>query len=162
MGVEQPPVSVDAPVTGVQHEESAQEFATAVLSFLAATRRTRGRVQPLLGDISVPQLVLLDAVEAAGSEGISAMASRLGLSQPTVTRGVIALERDGLVGRTADLVDGRVRVVRLTPRGKAVVQAKQTLVLSHLTTLWSRLNAAEQEVAAPLLRRLTDLVEHLL
>ena len=36
------------------------QFADAVLALLAVARRTRGRLQPLFEDVTVPQLVLLD------------------------------------------------------------------------------------------------------
>ena len=51
------------------------QFADAVLALLAVARRTRGRFQPLFEDVTVPQLVLLDAVQACGREGIAAIAT---------------------------------------------------------------------------------------
>jgi len=143
-------------------ETAAEEFADAVLVFLAAARRTRGRLQPLFDDITVPQLVLLDAVRARGNDGVVAVADHTGLTQPTVTRGVITLERDGLVQRTVGTPDGRVRVLALTERGEQLLAAKRSVVAGHLTTTWNRLDDVERAVAAPLLRHLADLVEHLL
>ncbi len=140
----------------------AQEFAAAVLSFLAAARRTRGRLQPIVDDITVPQLVVLDAVDRAGALGVSAVAASVGLAQPTVTRSVSALERMGLVESAAGAADGRVRVIHLTPRGHQVVEAKRAMVLGHLATLWASLDTAEREAAAPLLRHLAELIEYLL
>lgn len=140
----------------------AQEFADAVLAFLAAARRTRGRLQPRFDDVSVPQLVLLGAVEACGQEGIGAVAEYTGLSQPTVTRGAAALEQAGMVRRELAGQDGRRRVLLLTGRGAGLLQEKREVLAGHFTTAWDRLDPQQRELAAPLLRRLADLVEHLL
>jgi len=139
----------------------AQDFADALLAFLAAARRTRGRLQPLFDDVTVPQLVLLDAVDACGRAGIGAVAEHTGLSQPTVTRGVAGLERAGLLRReTTD--DARRRVLALTPRGRALLGEKRDVVAGHLSTAWERLDPEERRLAVPLLRRLADLVDQLL
>jgi len=140
----------------------AQDFADAVLAFLAAARRTRGRMQPLFEDVTVPQLVLMDAVQACGGEGIVAIAEYTGLSQPTVTRGTAALEQAGLLCREAGDGDGRRRLLSLTDRGRDLLDDKRSVVAGHLQVAWSRLDPSEQELAAPLLRRLADLVAHLL
>ena len=73
--------------------ENAGDFADALMAFLAAARRTRGRMQPLFDDITVPQLVLLDAIDETDMACIGAVAELTGLSQPTVTRSVAGLVR---------------------------------------------------------------------
>jgi DNA-binding MarR family transcriptional regulator len=139
-----------------------EEFAEAVMAFLSAARRTRGRMQPLFDDITVPQLVVLDAVLVCGSDGIDAVAEYAGLSQPTVTRTLAALERDGLVRRSHAEHDGRRRVVKLTPRGARLHTEKRAVVAGLLSGAWENLSPAERAVAVPLLRHLADLVDHLL
>jgi DNA-binding MarR family transcriptional regulator len=140
----------------------AQEFADAVLGFLAAARRTRGRMQPLFEDVTVPQLVLLDAVQVCGGQGIVAVAQYTGLSQPTVTRGAATLEQAGLLKRDAAGADSRRRILTITARGQTLLDEKRAVVIGHLSAAWNRLDNRERELAGPLLRRLADLVEHLL
>jgi DNA-binding MarR family transcriptional regulator len=142
-------------------EPSAAEFGDALMAFLAAARRTRGRLQPLFDDITVPQLVLLDAIEEDGRSGVGAVATYTGLTQPTVTRGAAALERDGLVRRGSADDDGRRRILTLTDRGRGLLMAKRSVVAGHLAGAWEGLDATERALAVPLLRHLTDLVEHL-
>jgi DNA-binding MarR family transcriptional regulator len=141
-------------------KESA-EFADALLAFLAAARRTRGRMQPLFDDITVPQLVLLDAIEECGRDGVGAVADLTSLSQPTVTRSATALERDGLVRRGAADGDGRRRVLTLTPRGERLLSEKRAIVARQFATAWDLLTPAERSLAVPLLRRLARLVDDL-
>lgn len=152
-------------VRGLGRAEStdgaALEFADALLSFLTAARRTRGRLQPLFDDVTVPQLVLLDAIEECGAEGIRAVADFTSLSQPTVTRSAAALERDGLVRRVASDGDGRRRLLSLTPRGERLLAEKRAVVARQFAVAWEGLDASQRELAVPLLRRLSILVDQL-
>jgi DNA-binding MarR family transcriptional regulator len=139
----------------------AREFADALMAFLSASRRTRGRLQPLFDDITVPQLVLLDAIEECGADGVGAVAELTGLSQPTVTRSAGALVRDGLVQYGRADGDGRRRPLELTTRGAELLTAKRAVVAGHLAGAWGNLSPAEQALVVPLLRHLTELVDKL-
>jgi DNA-binding MarR family transcriptional regulator len=142
-------------------EAAALEFADALLAFLASARRTRGRMQPLFDDITVPQLVLLDAIEECGRDGIGAVADFTSLSQPTVTRSAAALEREGLVGRDVADGDGRRRILTLTPRGERLLAEKRSIVARQFAVAWDRLDDSERALAVPLLRHLASLVDQL-
>lgn len=147
--------------SGGGSEAAAVEFADALLAFLAAARRTRGRMQPLFDDITVPQLVLLDAIEEVGRDGVRAVADLTSLSQPTVTRSAAALERDGLVRRGTADGDGRRRILSLTPRGERLLSDKRTIVAQQFAVAWDLLTPDERALAVPLLRRLARLVDDL-
>lgn len=139
----------------------SREFADALMAFLSASRRTRGRLQPLFDDITVPQLVLLDAIEECGNDGVGAVAELTGLSQPTVTRSAAALVRDGLIRYGEVGGDGRRRTLELTERGGTLLAAKRAVVAGHLAGAWDSLSPAEQALVVPLLRHLADLVDKL-
>jgi DNA-binding MarR family transcriptional regulator len=141
--------------------DDAVDFANALLGFLAAARRTRGRMQPLFDDITVPQLVLMDAIEEVGHDGVGAIAAVTGLSQPTVTRSAGSLERIGLVSRATSDGDGRRRVLRLTKRGERLLADKRAVVAGQFAAAWDLLTPAERSLAVPLLRRLAGLVDEL-
>ena len=97
MGADGEAVGVDR--TRNQTTTDGEQFDDAVLALLAVARRTRGRLQPLFDDVTVPQLVLLDAVQACGREGIAAISAYTLLSQPTVTQQAAGLEAAGLLCR---------------------------------------------------------------
>ncbi len=137
------------------------QFADAVLALLAVARRTRGRLQPLFEDVTVPQLVLLDAVQACGREGIVAVSEYTLLSQPTVTQQAAALEAAGLLRRIAAENDRRRRVLTLTERGEDLLASKRGLVADRLSVAWASLSAEERSIAVPLLRHIIDLVSEL-
>ena len=141
--------------------DDGQQFADAVLALLAVARRTRGRLQPLFDDVTVPQLVLLDAVQACGREGIAAISAYTLLSQPTVTQQAAGLEAAGLLCRIPAVDDRRRRVLTLTERGEQLLAAKRGLVADRLAVAWTSLTAEEQSIAVPLLRHIIDLVSEL-
>lgn len=72
--------------------------------------------------ISPPRLSALSVVVFAGPLQIGALARAEGVAAPTMTRLVDGLERDGLVARAPDPVDGRAVVVRATAKGTRVLQ----------------------------------------
>ena len=139
----------------------AEQFAEAVLALLAVARRTRGRLQPLFEDVTVPQLVLLDAVKTCGREGIAAISAYTLLSQPTVTQQAAGLEAAGLLRRVPAEDDRRRRVLTLTERGEQLLAAKRGLVADRLSAAWGSLTAEERSIAVPLLRHIIDLVSEL-
>jgi len=138
-----------------------EQFAEAVLALLAVARRTRGRLQPLFEDVTVPQLVLLDAVKTCGREGIAAISAYTLLSQPTVTQQAAGLEAAGLLRRVPAEDDRRRRVLTLTERGEQLLAAKRGLVADRLSAAWGSLTAEERSIAVPLLRHIIDLVSEL-
>lgn len=144
-----------------QTTTDGEQFADAVLALLAVARRTRGRLQPLFEDVTVPQLVLLDAVQACGREGIVAISEYTLLSQPTVTQQAAALEAAGLLRRIAAENDRRRRVLTLTERGEDLLASKRGLVADRLSVAWASLSAEERSIAVPLLRHIIDLVSEL-
>jgi DNA-binding MarR family transcriptional regulator len=144
-----------------QTTTDGEQFADAVLALLAVARRTRGRLQPLFDDVTVPQLVLLDAVQACGRQGIAAISAYTLLSQPTVTQQAAGLEAAGLLHRIPAEDDRRRRVLTLTERGEQLLAAKRGLVAERLAVAWTSLTAEEQSIAVPLLRHIIDLVSDL-
>ena len=153
--------AVDVDRARNQTTTDGEQFANAVLALLAVARRTRGRLQPLFDDVTVPQLVLLDAVQACGREGISAISAYTLLSQPTVTQQAAGLEAAGLLRRVLAEDDRRRRVLTLTDRGEQLLAAKRGLVADRLAVAWTSLTAEEQSIAVPLLRHIIVLVSDL-
>jgi DNA-binding MarR family transcriptional regulator len=100
---------------------------------------------------------ILTLLLARGVLRLSAIASDLGIRQPTTTEAVNALVRKGLVGKTADAHDGRAIALKLTTRGRT--EAKRTAEWSDaLLRATGELDASDQ---AALLRALTKVIRAL-
>ena len=142
-------------------DPGVDEFAAALIALIQAARRTRGRVQSQLSDLSAAQLVALDAIAQTGLKGVGAVAATIGVAQPTATRTVRTLVSRGLVIRAADPSDARGSVLRLTERGERTLQHAGGLFRDLLGQAWSDMSGTERDSCIPLLRRLTDLLDRL-
>jgi DNA-binding MarR family transcriptional regulator len=71
-----------------------------------------------------------------------------GISQPTATKLVNGLERDGLVQRAADPADGRGRLVRLTPAGRALIRRARARKIAYVELAIAGLRAASVTAVA--------------
>lgn len=71
------------------------------------------------------QSLVLSYLAGRGAEGmrVKDVAAHLGVTQPTATDSVNALERKGLVRKGADAEDARAIAVRVTAAGRAAVKA---------------------------------------
>jgi DNA-binding MarR family transcriptional regulator len=142
--------------------ELFDEFVDAVLDLMRAARRTGGAAHTVRGDgVSVPQLVVLAAVDVVGGQGVTAVAERAGLAQPTVTRALAALERRSLVVRAPHASDGRTTSLALTPDGKAVLEETRRNVVARFGELWETLADDQREHAVRLIRSLSRITAEL-
>ena len=135
-------------------------FSTALLDFLRATRRVRGR----LGDsdeLSLSQYHLLEPLIEGERLAICELALAAGVSAPTATRMLTRLERAGLVERTPCDVDRRVVHVVLTADGRDRVLAARARGEQRRAEIFASLSAGERREAARLLERLAEAVEGL-
>jgi MarR family transcriptional regulator, organic hydroperoxide resistance regulator len=126
-------------------------FSTALLDFLRATRRLRGR----LGDsdeLSLSQYHLLEPLIGGERLATCELALAAGVSAPTATRMLTGLEREGLVERVPCDADRRVVHVNLAARARGEARRAE---------IFASLSAGERREAARLLERLAAAVEGL-
>lgn len=143
-------------------ESSFDEFVGAVLDLMRAARRTGGSAHGIGRDgVSLPQVVVLGAIDDTGERGVSAVADRAGLAQPTVTRALAALERRGMVHRVPHASDGRSTSLSLTVTGRRVLEDKRRQIVGRFAELWSTLAPDERGHAVALVRRLSVIADDL-
>jgi DNA-binding MarR family transcriptional regulator len=110
--------------------------------------------------ISRPQwavLIVLHRSEQEGGSGgmrLRDLGERLFIQPPSVTGVVDRLERDGLVARSKEEKDLRVRRVRLTDEGRAVIARVLAVHAGEVEALMSGLTARQQATLAELLDHL--------
>jgi MarR family transcriptional regulator, organic hydroperoxide resistance regulator len=135
-------------------------FSTALLEFLRATRRVRGR----LGDsdeLSLSQYHLLEPLIEGERLAICELALAAGVSAPTATRMLNGLEREGLIERVPCDADRRVVHVVLTDEGRDRVLAASARGEQRRAEIFASLSAGERREAVRLLERLAEAVEGL-
>lgn len=142
--------------------EPFDDFVDAVLDLLRAARRTGGAAHTARVDgVSVPQIVVMSAIDSAGDRGVSAVADRAGLAQPTVTRALAALERRGMVRRTPHASDRRCTSLTLTDAGRTVLRDKRQEIVERFTRLWDTLEGEQRQLAVVLVRSLATIASDL-
>ncbi len=110
--------------------------------------------------ISRPQwavlIVLHRSEEGGGSSGMRLrdLGERLFIQPPSVTGVVDRLEREGLVARSKEEDDLRVRRVRLTDEGRAVIERVLAVHAGEVEALMSGLTDRQQATLAELLDQL--------
>lgn len=102
--------------------------------------------------LSAAQCQLLRLVEPGRPSPMGRLAAHLACDASNVTGIVDRLEARGLVRRSADRHDRRVRVICLTRRG-AVLRRQLLSRLAEAPPGWGRLSADERRLLAVLLRR---------
>lgn len=79
-------------------------------------------------DIPAGHFPLLAALDRLGPLAVSELSQAVGVSQPVVSRSLLALEANGLIASTPVATDRRVRRIRLSGKGRELVRhAKRAL-----------------------------------
>jgi len=103
---------------------------------------------------STPLLrVLADAPEPVR---LGALADRLAVEAPHVTRQVQRLERDGLVERVPDPDDGRAQRVRITAKGAEIVECVRAVGRRQMAEALAEWSDEDRHRLAVLCHRMVD------
>jgi len=133
----------------------------AVLRLIRAQSHLQNRFTAELGAVhglSVNELMLLMHLERTRGGRLRRvdLADRLDLSQSSVTRMLVPMEKVGWVDRAEDARDGRVTYVVLTPAGRQLARDGARTLSQQSATLFGDLwTEKEVETLARLLGRLT-------
>ncbi len=139
----------------------ANSSLAAILRLMRAQSFVEARVDPGLGAVhglALRELMFLMQLDQAPLNRLRRvdLANRLNVSQSTVTRMALPLEKLGFVKREADPRDARVGYVVLTKAGRQrVADARATLERSAAGIFRDRWSDREIETLASLLGRFT-------
>jgi DNA-binding MarR family transcriptional regulator len=153
-------ISEDGEGTGAGSDRDA--FDAAWSEFLGAVRRARGRAIAEIEreGLSLPQYHLLAALgEGSGGMPVGALAEAAGVAQPTATRMLDGLEREGVVVRRPSDADRRSVTVELTSRGRLLVRRKQKLVDARRSAVYESLRPSDRRAAVRVLRAMAASIE---
>ncbi|MBL6455435.1 MarR family transcriptional regulator [Belnapia sp. T6] len=106
--------------------------------------------------VPVPVWRVLSGLLGSSSETVTGLAEICLLQQPTMTKLLDRMVRDGLVTRTQDARDRRVVRVALTERGQTMAETLAEAARQHEAEVLSRHPEAEAAAIKGLLRAILD------
>jgi DNA-binding MarR family transcriptional regulator len=139
--------------------DTRQEFDAAWDEFAGAIRRARGRAakEAEREGLSLAQFQLIfpfAELDSDASLTVGALAAAAEIAQPTATRTLDGLERQGIVERHPSSEDRRSVTVRLTARGRRLLNRKRALVEKKRDAAYASLSPEDRERAPTVLRAL--------
>ena len=123
----------------------------------------RGSTQPMFAilgelELTLTQMKTLGMLnECVREVSVKELSERLGLSLPATSRTVDGLLRRGFVSRTEDTEDRRIKRLRLTDAGRAVVER---LASARLQGLEAYAKSLSDDQRSALMAALADLPHH--
>lgn len=109
--------------------------------------------------LTVPQLLVMQAIEKEGTPSTSTLARHIVVSQATVTRIIDRLERAGLVRREKSSSDKRVVNVCLTDRGREKLGSAPEPFQAEFLRRYRKLADWEQQMLKSSLLRIASMMD---
>lgn len=109
--------------------------------------------------LTVPQLLVMQAIEREHSPSTSALARHIVVSQATVTRIIDRLERAGLVRREKSSKDKRVVNVCLTDEGRSKLETAPAPLQAEFLREYRKLADWEQQMLKSSLLRIAAMMD---
>lgn len=109
--------------------------------------------------LTVPQLLVMQAIAKEGSPSTSTLARHIVVSQATVTRIIDRLERDGVVKREKSSKDKRVVNVSLTDTGRAKLDAAPEPLQAEFLRKYRDLESWERQMLKSSLLRVAAMMD---
>jgi len=136
-----------------------REFRTSRLLVLAArnwTYRIDNMLRLETGQTRARWQVLFTLAFAPPPSTMTDICRRVRVQWPTMVRVVEGMVRDGLIAREDNPADGRSKLVRLTPRGEAVIARIQPTLDRERAVLLADFNDEELAVCEKMMLRIFE------
>ncbi|MEA2157105.1 MAG: hypothetical protein QOE11_3245 [Solirubrobacteraceae bacterium] len=138
------------------------QFIAAWERFGRAARRAHGRANQATGaSLTHAQYLLVERLLDEPPTAVCQLAEAADVAQPTATRMLAGLERDGVVRRRADADDRRVALMELTPDGLDLVAGKRAQIMEVRRQIFASIPEPQRADAGELLHRLAVAMEQL-
>jgi DNA-binding MarR family transcriptional regulator len=111
--------------------------------------------------LSMSQVGALFQIRRRASSGVTDLGDQLGVTSSAASQLLERLVQQGLVLRSEDPIDRRVKQLVLTEKGDEILQASIRARQSWLSTLGETLSDGEKEAIIAALNTLTDKASHL-
>lgn len=140
-----------------QKKREFLDILVALRQIIRATDLHSKHVMKVCG-LTVPQLVVLLAIEELGAVTVRQISKHVSLSQATVTTILNRLEDRNFVKRTRNTTDKRVVNSCLTDKGRAVLVDTPPLMDGHFMLRYEKLDSAKRAEILEALQEVANLM----
>lgn len=143
--------------TAVPRDPATRRALSAFVKLRRAVNTLSARLNPVLQKdhgLTESQFGVLEALWHLGSMPQARLCEKLLVSGSNLTTVIDNLERSGLVHRGENPDDRRAHLVRLSPKGEALIARAFPAHAARVTALLGSLTAAEQQQLGQLCRKL--------
>ncbi|MGI9097785.1 MAG: MarR family winged helix-turn-helix transcriptional regulator [Solirubrobacteraceae bacterium] len=155
-------MTVESSSTSDLDSRQLEHFIVAWERFGRAARRAQGRAnQAPSGTLSHAQYLLVEPLLDEQPMAVCQLAEAAGIAQPTATRMLARLVRDGVLRRRADAGDRRVRLIELTADGQTLVADKRAQLMVVRRQIFASVPEQQRVQARKLLDHLAVAIEQL-
>jgi DNA-binding MarR family transcriptional regulator len=141
---------------------ASEDFLAAFDAFAQAVRRARGAsVQAGDRGLTLSQYALMAPLADREATRVRDLATQAGITAPTATRILDALERRDIVRRTRSAEDRRAVTITLTDFGRAILASQEEWLRGRQRAFFASLPPEEKELAPDLLLRLAALIDEI-
>src|SRR5262245_22206391 len=123
----------------------ARSSAREILQIVPLVMRTVAAELRAAGELPAPAHFHLLTMLSEQSRTLTELAALLGVSLPTMSNSISALEERGWVRRTAPTRDRRVVIIEVTPSGRGTVERVGRCAESHLAEALAPLDATARQ-----------------
>ncbi|GBF74441.1 hypothetical protein PA598K_02785 [Paenibacillus sp. 598K] len=131
-----------------------QEIELFVAHLQTVNRHLRSAVFDRDQALTRVQWLLMRHLRRSGGSTIGQLASHLDVRASTMSQMLDRLENQGYLVRMPDSSDARVKLIRLTPEGEAVIDHTEQYWMESLAEPFGKLSAAEREQLVALMGQL--------
>jgi DNA-binding MarR family transcriptional regulator len=154
MAIEGNPESRVGPLTLSQGD--GLDIIETEMAVLARTLEGMHRRSELYRELDRASYLVARTLDTTGPVSINRLASILGLDATTVTRQVATMEEAKLVVRRSDPGDGRVSLIRLSPKGRRTMRDVQLARKERIASLLDDWTEDDRRQLGRLLARFND------
>lgn len=137
---------------------ASNDILVALRRIMRAIDLHSKRIEKQAG-LTVPQMLVLQSIEAAGELSVTEIARRVHLSQATVTAILDRLAFKGLIERSRDVSDRRRISIRLTQAGVARLASAPQPMQEDFLSAYGELEPWEQKMLTAAVERIASLMD---
>jgi MarR family transcriptional regulator, organic hydroperoxide resistance regulator len=149
-------------VSATAESAATEAVRLAFVELMGAERRLRARDQRCKpGELTQGQIRALFHIDKTGEATAGELAKAGELSPASVSTMLDHLERDGIVERHRGATDRRVVLVRLTERGRGILEQRREVWRARGAEALAGVSDADLRAAADVMHRMAALLDEL-